>query len=289
MGALKLAGLAAAVAALAAVVVLLAARGGSAPAAAPTAPVAVRASFLPASPAFGDPVTARVVVVVDRDAVRADTLRVRSGLAPLTVLGAPSTRRTATGRLETVTITQRAACLTAPCLAPTIALPRVHVSVTRRDGTTATASAPWHRFAVRGRVTAADLRAARPRFAAETTPDAPSYRISPGTAAVVLEVVAALAAAGAAALLVLGAAGLVRRRLPAPTGDELARALRLGREAEERPVPDRRRALALLARLLHGRDGTLGEAASDLAWSRPAPERPAVESLVADVERGSAR
>jgi len=81
----------------------------------------------------------------------------------------------------------------------------------------------------------------------------------------------------------------VRRRRAAASADELARALRLVREAEERPVPDRRRALALLARLLRNRDAELGDAASDLAWKEPAPERQAVDALVAEVEQETVR
>jgi hypothetical protein len=68
--------------------------------------------------------------------------------------------------------------------------------------------------------------------------------------------------------------------------DELSRALRLVREAEARPVPDRRRALALLSRLLQSKDGALGRTARDLAWSRRGPEPPPVDELVTRVERG---
>src|SRR5262249_37042517 len=100
---------------------------------------------------------------------------------------------------------------------------------------------------------------------------------------------AALAAAGAVALIALELVSLARRRRPAASGDELDRALRLAREAETRPTPDRRRALALLARLVRPRDGSLGGAASDLAWSRPAPDPTAVDSLVTDVEQGLGR
>jgi len=81
---------------------------------------------------------------------------------------------------------------------------------------------------------------------------------------------------------VLQALALGRGRRRQVPGDELSRALRLVREAEERPVPDRRRALALLARLL--RTTALGTAARDLAWSEPAPDREAIAALVADVE-----
>jgi hypothetical protein len=285
MGALRPAAAAAAVAALAAAGVVLLAHGGSAPEITPSAPIVVRTSFDRGAMQFGDAVTARVTVALDRDAVRAGTLRVDHDLAPLTLLSAPSTTRTVNGRLETVSIAQRVACLTDPCLARAITLPRVQASVNARDGTEATASAAWRRLRIGSRVTAKDLASASPRFAAETTPGSPSYGVAPATAATILAIVAALAAAGTAALLV----PMLRRRRPAVSGDELTRALRLVREAEERPVPDRRRALALLARLLRSDDRSLGQAASDLAWSAPSPEPPQVEALLADVEREEVR
>jgi hypothetical protein len=289
MGTLKTAAVAAAVAVVAAVGVLLLAHGGSAPTTAPTAPLAVRTSFDRSAVQFGDALTARVVVALDRDAVKSGTLRVSRDLAPLTVLSAPSTTRTVSGRLETVSITQRVACLTAPCLARRITLPRVNVSATGRDGTAVARSAAWRRLALGSRVAAADLAGSNPPFAADTEPSSASYRLAPSTAAPILEIVAALAAAGAVALLAFELAALARRRRPAVSGDELDRALRLAREAEARPVPDRRRALALLARQLRTRDGSLGGAASDLAWSEPTPEPQAVDSLVTDVERGLGR
>jgi hypothetical protein len=282
VGAVRNAAAAALVAAAAVAGVLVLAHGGSAPALAPTAPVAVRASFEPAVVQFGDPVVAHVVVTLDRDAVRAGTLHVEDDLAPLTALAAARTTRTVAGRLETVSITQRVACLTEPCLGRTIALPRVHLSVRTRSGSVTTLTDPWRRLQVRNRVTSADLARTSPRFAADTAPAAPSYRVAPGTAATVLDVVAALAAAGAVALLALQALAVVRRRQRAVTGDELARALRLVREAGARPVPDRRRALALLARLL---PSTLGRRASDLAWSEPTPEPQDLDAFATRVER----
>jgi hypothetical protein len=292
MGALKTAGLAAAAAAVAGGAVaaaLLLGGGGAAPSHEPAAPLAVRAGFDRAVVQFGDPVTARVVVVLDRDAVRTQTLRVGDDLAPFTPLAAPVTTRTRAGRLETVTVAQRVACLTEPCLASRLRLPRVRVSAAGRAGGVATATAPWRTPRLRGRVTAADLARTNPPFGADTSPGAPAYRVAPGAAATALDAVAALAAAGAAALLALEAVAVVRRRRRAVAGDELARALRLVREAETRPAHDRRRALALLARLLRNRDGELGRTASDLAWSEPAPEPQAVVALVARVEEERTR
>jgi hypothetical protein len=284
MGALRKTALVAAAAVVAAVLALLLAHRSPAPAAEPTTDVAVRAGFDRRVAQFGDPVAARVVVMLDRNAVRPSTLRVTSGVAPFTPLAAATTTRTRSGRLETVTIEQRLACLTAPCLARRLTLPRVRVSVERTGGGTATATTGWHAPTFRSRVDAKDLARATPQFAADLTPPAPSYRISPTVAETVLAIVAALAAAGAAVLL----ATSVRRRRPVAETDELARALRLVREAQQRPVPDRRRALGLLARLLHGRDDALRAAASDLAWSAPAPEPPAVDDLVGRVEQEAA-
>jgi hypothetical protein len=92
-------------------------------------------------------------------------------------------------------------------------------------------------------------------------------------------------ALAAMALAVTEARRLARRRHGEPVVDELERALRLAREAESRPPPDRRRALGLLARLLDARDRRLSGTASDLAWAEPEPERTAVATFVADVER----
>lgn len=287
MGALRLLPLLAA--AIAATIAVLIAHGGSAPSIAPAAPVAVRASFDRSLVEFGDSVVARIVVTLDRAAVRPQSLQIADDLAPLTALSAPATTRTVSGRLETVTVTQRVACLTAPCLAPRISLPHVRVTVATRGASTATKSTSWRRLQVRGRVTAADLASSRPRLAADTAPGSPAYRLAPATAALVLEIVAALAAAAAATLVALEALRFVRRRRRAVAGDELARALALVREAEGRPAPDRRRALALLARLLRSRGVGLERAASDLAWSEPVPEPEAVDSLVTQVEQERAR
>src|SRR3954468_1226620 len=181
MGALRLGAAAAAVGVVAAVGVLLLAHGGAAPAAEPTQPVGARASFDRSAAQFGDALTARIDVVLDRDAVKPDTLKVTRDLAPLTILSSPSTARTVSGRVETVSITQRVACLTAPCLARRIVLPRVQVAVTGRDGSPVTASVGWKRLPLGSRVAAADLEAADPRFAADTAPARPSYLLSPST------------------------------------------------------------------------------------------------------------
>jgi hypothetical protein len=113
-----------------------------------------------------------------------------------------------------------------------------------------------------------------------------SYSIAPGPLALGLEIAAAVLAAAAALVAGWTAAAFYRSRLrrrERRTG--LARALELAREAEQRPPPDRRRALALLAQHLETRDARLAGAADELAWSAPAPSTDALAELVAQVER----
>jgi hypothetical protein len=279
------------VAAAAVIGMLLLARSTSMPAAAPTVPLAVHVSFEPPSVQFGDAVTAHVVVLLDRDSVRPTTLKLSDDIAPLTQLGPAKTTRLTSGRLTVLSVELSGACLALPCVAHTgetaIRLPRVTASVSTRDGQVLNARGVWPALRVHSRVTAADLAPARPAFRADTAPPAPSYRIAPSTLALLLDVVAALLVAAGVALATYQLVLLERRRRRSAGGGggELELAIRLARQAESRPEPDRRRALGLLARLLDAREGRLASAASDLAWSRRKPETDAVSDLVGEIER----
>ena len=257
----------------------------SAPAVAPTAPVEVAASFDPAVAQFGDRILASVVIALDTRRVRPQTLRLTDDLAPLTQLGAARTSRSTQGSLELVTVVVPVSCLTAPCGAASgvtrVGLPLVDASVLARDGRIARATAAWPTVSVRGRGTASDLAARPPPFEADTAPPASTYRIAPGTLGTLLDLFAALCALGAIAFAGWEAHLRIGRRRRQPTA--LERALRLTREAERRPAPDRRRALALLGRAL-ARDQRSG-AVRRLAWSEPVPEPHELEELVADIEQ----
>ena len=281
---LALAGAAAAAVLVAAV--LLIAHGSSRSGVAAVRPIAVRASFEPAAVEFGDTVTARVDVLVDPAAVRAGSVHVGVDLAPLTTLSGTSTQTTH-GRVDAITVSVRAACLTGPCVARSgataITAPRTTVAYRTRAGRSKTVSTAFAPLTVRSRVTAADLAPTQPPFEVDDTPGAIDYRIAPGTAALVLEILAVCAALGAVALVVLQLRVVLLRRATAVTGGEVERALRLVRQSQERSEPDRRRALGLLARLLP--DRALGGAASELAWSEPKPGRDEIAGLVSQVER----
>lgn len=284
---IAIAGLVVAAAAVAGV--LLLGRSASPRAAAPTAPLIVRAAFEPPAVQFGDVVTAHVVVLLDRGSVRPGTLKLSDDIAPLTQIGVPRTTWLTRGRLTALSVELKGACLTSPCVSRTgeaaLHLPRVTVAVSTHDGRVLRAQAVWPVLRIDGRVTAADLVPARPPLRADTAPPAPSYRIAPSTLALLLDVLAALLVAAGVALATYQLVLLERRRGRAVGGGELELAIRLARQAESRPEPDRRRALGLLARLLDGREGRLAGAASDLAWSRRKPETEAVSELVGEIER----
>jgi hypothetical protein len=290
VGALTRFGLAVLVAAAGAVAaVLLLGRSESRPAFAPTAPLTVRARFSRATVDFGDRVVARVVVLLDRTAVSPGTLELTASVAPLTQLAATRTTRTTRGDLAIVTYEVPAVCIVDGCIAPSgdrpLRLPRVTATVASRSGGVARVAAPWPVLHVHGRVSAADL-VGRPRFRGDTSPAAPSYRVAPSTLAALLDGLAVLLVLGGGAIAASEARRLVRRRRRghAVAGGELERALRLAREAESRPSPDRRRALGLLARLLDRRDNRLAGRASGLAWAKPQPEPEKISGLVEEIE-----
>jgi hypothetical protein len=252
--------------------------------AATAAPLTVRASFNTTSVAFGGVVHTHVVVRFDPAVVRAGSIRVLDVGPPLTVLTRASTSQTS----RSVTVERTAACLDRPCAAAkgdaTPRLPPVRVTATARDGRTLRATATWPALHVHGRVTAADLARGRPPFRADLSTQPVSYSIAPSTLARLLVAAAIALALGALVLAALAVRATVLRRVAARPVDELARALRLAREAQTRPEPDRRRALGWVARLLG--DAPLARRTSGLAWSRPAPQPEELSELVDDVERG---
>lgn len=277
---------AAVVAAAAVAAVLLLGAGSGAPAIAPPATIAVHADLGPAAPAFGDRIDARIVIGLNRRTVRPRTLRYSYGLAPLTSLHQARTSRSASGNLELVTLVTPVTCVTAPCVAgkgiTTLDLPRVTASVMRTTGARQSVSARWPALTIGRRVPDSALASASPRFEADASPPAPTFGVAPSTLATALDVVAALCAVAAVALAAWQALLFARRR-PEPGIGELEQALRMAREARGLPVPHRRRALGLVARLL-GRE-RLSTAASELAWSEHQPEPDELEALVSEIER----
>jgi hypothetical protein len=259
--------------------------------AATAAPLTVRATLDENAVQFGEPVAMHVVVLADGARVEPSSVRITADPGPMTVLSRAGGTRSAGGGIVAVYSDRVASCLSSACVAPrgdaAPALPAVVVTAQTRDGRTLHARAPWPSLQVRGRVTAADLARARPPFRVDTAPPPPSYAIRPALLTWLLAGAAIVLGLGALALLALQ---VTRRRASRVEPEEaLERAVRLTREAESRPPADRRRAVGLLARVLAARGKPLAASASDLAWSRPAPEGEALAALAGDAEReGSA-
>jgi hypothetical protein len=273
--------------AVACAVLLLA--GVFASAAGAAAPIVVRATFDTPTVQFAGVIHMHVVVLLDATRVRPETLRIVDDLPPLTSLSSVRTTRTTRGDTITVAFERTFSCISSSCVSasgdatPSFSL--VKATVVTLSGTTLGATAVWPALHVQGRVSKADLGRSRPPFRANTTPSPPSYRLAPSTLAWLIDGVAVVLALAGVALGLYEARRITRRRRGEPTVDELERALRLAREAEDRPPPDRRRALGLLARLLDARDRRLSGTASELAWAEPDPERAALATFVTDVER----
>jgi hypothetical protein len=266
-------------------VVILLARGTSSGAGAASS-FGVRAALDRETVEFADPVTATVTVVLDRSSLGPADVHLTQSLAPLVQLGTTHVTHSTQDGLNVVTYTSRASCLDQRCIADkggkTVSLRPAAVEVEGHSKQTAV----WPVLQIRPRVSQADVAQPHPPLRADTTPPPVEYSVRPRTLALALEIAAAVLAAAGVLLAGWTAASLVRgrrRRLEGLTG--LERALALAREAEQRPAPDRRRALGLLARLLGSREPQLAGAADELAWSAPPPTRDDLATLVAQVEQ----
>jgi hypothetical protein len=280
---------AAAIAAAAVAGVLLLGRAPDVPGVAPTAPLTVRTSFDPPIALFGDRVVANVLVLADTHALETSKLRWSVDVAPLSRLGAAQVSRTTQGRLLTVSVAVPTVCLDDQCLGDKgpmlLRLPVARAEAPRSGGGIEQAKAAWPVLELRGRVDASDLAKSPLPFRSETSAPAVTYRIAPGTLALLLDILAALLVAGGVALAARQVISQARQRRSVDGRTDLERALALVREAQSRPPRDRRLAVGLLARILRPRDAALAGDAGDLAWSEPQPGADAVAELADRVEQ----
>jgi hypothetical protein len=239
-----------------------------------TAGVDVSASVAPAPTLFGDVVHATVRVRAPVEAT------VEGGFAPFRVLRSrPSHQRTRGGVVTIWRIDLQ--CLEPEC-APGPGSRTVALASARVRAGPAVAVARVPSIVVAPRANARQVASPEAAFLHPTAPVAPTYRFAPSTTRAVLFVAAALLALVAAVLLV----PFVRPTRARPEPDPLARALALLRASRERPVPDRRRALGLLSRILRERRGdeAAARAAADLAWSEPEPDSEGITRVADAVE-----
>jgi hypothetical protein len=258
--------------------------------AAPHEPVTVHAVLDPRTIRFGDPLHARLEIVVDPQRTDPASVRVTATFAPSRVVEATQTTRR--GR-KTVVFANR---YTLECLAPACAperqqverrLPQVHVSYRTSAGAQET-RVDWPSFLVGSHVTDADRAAPGARLRVEAPLPPVSYRVDPLLLRVLLLAGAGLLGIAAAVLVAVA----LRRPQPtveeAPEPEPLAHALALVEAtAANGSTPDqRRRALEELARRLdeHGLRELAG-AAGRLAWSPAQPSAGAARTLAENVAR----
>jgi hypothetical protein len=255
-------------------------------------PIAVNATVGPPQHLFGDPLRARIDVVLDARHVDPDTIRLRVNFAPYRPLDPPSRRQDESGSVTRIRYDYRLACLGYRCLPRgerRFNLRNATVEYRTRDSQTPrTEDIDWPTLQAAGRIHPRRL------FEADLRADyrdlgPPTYRVSPRLVQLVALVLAVLFAAGAL-ILILRLLPLARiaewlglktvdRRTP------LQRAL--ARVHETADLPDEgRRALERLAHELRlERRLELAGRASQLAWSREFSADGRLAALSRDIER----
>jgi hypothetical protein len=269
-----------------------AASDGSTPRA-PGDGIAATATLQPRIVLFGDTLTARVDVVVDRTAIDLESVRVAWAPAPWRLVRPPERTVETDGATAHLRMTYVLRCLTRECapVRPTeeITFPPARVAYPTEDGSGLTpVEAALPVLLVHSRLGGLDA-GQRDALAAPWRADfvllpAVSYRVRPGVAIALL--------VGLAALL-FGVAALVTYRAwpqrepapePEPPPPPVASALEQALALLESPVAvngteSRRRALELVADEVERVDVELALAARSLAWSPHAPEVPATRAL----------
>ena len=252
-------------------------------------PVIVKTSVSPGFIYFADVVTARVDVLFDPARVSSGSIRVNPSFGQWQELGPARTSSTGDGTLVRRTWTFTIACLTIACLpkgtdVQSFSLPPLTVDARAAGGAALALHQRWPTLNVAGRFLPPANGNVSPQLRLQTGAPGPTYRLSPGPLALVLDLVGALVIGSG---LVLAAWEIALRRAARREVDlrsPLARALALVRQAQRRDVDDRRRAAGLLARTLPDEGIDLSGAASEGAWSATQPSPGSLEALLTAVE-----
>jgi hypothetical protein len=243
---------------------------------------------------FGDAITARLDILVDRERVDSETVGVETAFAPYAFVEPPRITRREAGAVTLLRYTAKLRCLTASC-APQGRSARFFfepavVTYGLSGGENAGARSlevGWPVAEVRSRLSRAEREGVVPPdtpiwSADASSPPAVSYRVRPGLAAVLLIAAAAVLLA-AVALVALRAVRRRRRGKPPLTALERALLVLEGPESGRGSAAERK-ALELVAAELRGRgEATLAGEARELAWSETAPSAEAEQALAGRV------
>ena len=254
-----------------------------------TRPMAATASLSNRAVSFGDPLVARLDLVVDPRAVDPRSIAVRPSFGSYRVTG--RRLRTAGGTAERLSYRWVLECLDSVCAPVSSRVEQrfqpATVSYRTRAGALVTERVAWPPYLLSSRLTDAERRnpggSRSLRF--DATLPAASYRIDPGTLRGLLAALAGLLALAAAVLVGLAlrpAAGAVAE----PSESRLAQALRAVRAstANGRPA-ERRKALGWLGRELRAAERpSEADEARRLAWSAEAPTATSAGEFATRVE-----
>jgi hypothetical protein len=295
-----------AVAALAviAVVLVVVLPGRSSETFPPRSGLGVASAIVPRSLVFGQPLHARLDVVLDRRRADPGSVQIRGAFTPYLVQGKEKRIRDDVGPLTRLRLDYTLTCLDLQCLPPdptqagqgTVRLPQMIVAFKYRNGKIGTRVVNWPALIVSSRLALGDIAQLQsinvPPFTATTALPPPSYAIDPTLLRWLL--------AAAAVLVLVAAIWLVSRALrpaaapavaPAPVDPDAGRSpleralagVRCTLEGDD--IPARRRAFEQLALALAEYDGgALTAESTALAWSEPPPTSETAASLVDEVD-----
>jgi hypothetical protein len=296
-----------AVAAAVAAVLLVALGGRASSVTAPPHGIGVATTVTPRAALFGDPIVARLDVLLDPHDIDAKSLNLDARYGLYAPSAPTQVTRSHVGRLTRVVYATRLECLTLTCYSGSrryVTLPSARLTFTRADGSADSRSVDWFPVEVSSRLSPADLELLspidQPPFHASTALPSVTYRIAPPLLVVLLAIVgvALLVAAGVVAVRVLSLRMPVRVAAspPAPvevlrTLTPLERALHMLERARERgAVPEQRKALENLAgELRRSGERELARSATLLAWAERPPGTDATGALAAAVQQRIAK
>ena len=281
-----------ALALLAGILAIALIRSGGPTTAPPARALAVATSVSPRPAFFGDLLTARTEVLADATRIDPNSVRLEAEFFPYTEARAPLRSSSRSGPVVALGYRFPISCLSADCVPGPgirrVVLPLLVVRARLRDGRETVVRKTWPQIALAPRVDQTALRTSPLGWRRQLALPPVSYRAAPGTLLVLLACAAALAL-GALAILAVEYARWTRLRdTRAGALSRVGLALALARESMRRNPDDRRKALALLARVLAGKDpdaDRLAAAAEELAWSRGRPDPDRVGALADEIER----
>lgn len=247
----------------------------------------------PASPHFGDSVTATAEILVDPRQVDPDSVRLVTDFTPYRAAAPPHRARREAAGVVTVRHRFRLLCLRAPCRPPvggarTFRFTPARLTFRRVNGSSGELTRRWYPLTVASRLSR-DL-ALRGDWQARVYPmPAVGYRFEPGRLSAALFAAAALLAVAGAVVVGRAYGPLVRaelRRRGLARLRPIEREVALLRDAVARRDADgQRRALDGLALVLgENGGGDLALGARRLAWSRSDPSARDSLALADEVE-----